>query len=359
MRIDQVLPNFSYGDAIGNHTLALREVLGRWGFTSEIFAQLYHQKLSRVSRYFEEYAGMDHPDNILIYHYSIGSMLTGWLSELKCRKVVIYHNITPGEFFEGVNKRAQWECDRGRREMDILSGGVDLALGDSEFNRAELEEMGFSPTDVLPIFVPFEDYLRGPDRKVMKAFGDGKANILHVSRLVPNKRIEDVIKAYYFFRRLRPDSRLVLVGTDVNMENYREALEALVRDLDLEGVVFAGHVTFPEMLAFYRTAAAYLVMSEHEGFCVPLLEAMIMDVPVVAYASTAIPGTLGDGGLLFHEKDYPVVAGMLDRVLSDDDLKSSLVKAGRRRLEYFGRENLETILAGHLRSLGVEPKGAP
>jgi glycosyltransferase involved in cell wall biosynthesis len=356
MRIDQVMPSFSYGDAIGNHALALRDVLRRWGFSSEIFSHYTHELLEEESRYYESYLAIDHPDNILVYHYSIGSVMSWFYSGLKCRKVIIYHNVTPGRFFQGVNRRAQRECDWGRQELAMLSGQVEMALGDSDFNRQELEGMGFHPTGVLPIFIPFDDYRMDPDGRLLDLYGDGRANILHVGRFVPNKKVEDIIKTFHFFRRLVPDSRLILVGTDVNMENYSGALKDMVGRLELDGVVFTGHVTFPEMLACYRTASLYLVMSEHEGFCVPLLESMIMGVPVVAFASTAVPGTLSDGGLIFEEKDYPVVAELMNAVLEDEDLRRSLVEAGRRRLEHFQPENRERILAGHLSSLGIEIK---
>lgn len=354
MRIDQLLPNFSYGDAIGNHTLALRDTLRKWGFESEIFTHLAHHRLAPESRFFEKYEGIDDPGNVLIYHYSIGSVLTGYFSSLKCRKVMIYHNITPAEFFRGVNRRAERECARGRRDLGLLAGEVELALGDSEYNRLELEELGYAATGVLPIFIPFEDYGRPPDRRVMKSFGDGRPNILHVGRFVPNKKIENLIKVFYFLRRMQPESRLVLVGTDVNMENYSRALRELIDDLKLQGVVFTGHVTFPELLAFYRTASLYLTMSEHEGFCVPLIEAMITGVPVVAYASTAIPGTLGPGGLLAYDRDFPMIAEMVNAVLTDEGLRRALVQSGKDRLMYFGRDNREELLSSHLRALGIE-----
>jgi glycosyltransferase involved in cell wall biosynthesis len=349
MRVDQILPIF----AIGNHTLALREALRRWGHESDIFAQLTHPRLAKESRFFEDYRAVDAPGNVLLYHYSIGSPVTRFVAGLRARRVVDYHNITPPEFFEGVNRRAAAECRRGLRELPPLAGETALGLGDSEFNRRDLEGMGFAPTGVLPIFIPFEDYDREPDRRVMKAFGDGRPNVLHVGRFAPNKKIEDLVRAFAFLKKTRPDARLVLAGTDVNLENYSGAVRELVERLGVRDVVFVGHVTFPELLAYYRTAAVYLTMSEHEGFCVPLVEAMIAGVPVVAYASTAVPGTLGGGGILFDRKDYPEVAAIIEEVIGNDKLRSAIKEAARVRLTAFGKEARESALRAHLASLGV------
>ncbi len=353
MRIDQILPTFSWGDAIGNHTLALRDTLRRWGFTSDVFIQMVHPRLVGESRFYEEYRRMDAPGNVLIYHYSIHSVQTRFFAELACRKVMIYHNITPAEYFRGINRRTEWECAEGRRELALLAGRTDLSLGDSDFNRRELAGLGYDPTGVLPIFIPFEDYRREPDRRILKEYGDGRPTVLHVGRFAPNKKIEDLVKAFFFLKRIRRDARLVLVGSDVNTENYSGAIREQVRRLGLEDVVFAGHVTFEELLAWYRVAGLYLSMSEHEGFCVPLVESMLMGVPVLAYARAAVPETLGDAGILLPEKDFPAAAEAMAAILQDETLRRALMESAGRRLAYFDRPNRERLLREHLASLGI------
>jgi glycosyltransferase involved in cell wall biosynthesis len=354
MRIDQILPNFSYGDAIGNDTLARRDTLRRWGFTSDVFAQYVHERMAPESRFYDDYRKLDAPGNVLIYHFSIGSSMTAFLATLSCRKVIQYHNVTPAEFFRGVNRRAAWECERGRRELAGMAGRTDLALGDSEYNRRELEELGFSPTGVLPIFVDFDAYRAAPDREVLRRFASGGPLILHVSRMVPNKRIEDLVKTFSFIRKVRPDARLVLVGTEVNMENYGAAVRRLADELGVTpGIVFAGHVTFPQLLAYYRSASVYLSMSEHEGFCVPMVECMAMGVPVVAHDAGAVAETIGDAGILFGAKDHPVVAELVLMLIEDKSAAATLVEAGRRRLDRFGVPDRENAFRRHLQTLGV------
>jgi glycosyltransferase involved in cell wall biosynthesis len=341
-RFDQLLPNFSYGDAIGNHVLALRGIFAKKGYGSAVYAQMRHPKLRGEARDYGDYLLVDGPGNTCLYHYSIGSPLSGFFASLKSRRVLVYHNITPHEYLEGVNRRAEFECRRGREELRRLAGSVDFALADSEYNRLELEEMGFEHTAVLPIVVDFAAYDRAPLKKDLEGeLADGRTNILHVSRFVPNKKIEDVIKAFAVYKKINPRSRLLLAGTDVSFENYSEALRGLVAKLGVADVVFTGHVDFPSLCTLYRSAHLYLLMSEHEGFCVPLLEAMHFGVPIVAYAAAAVPGTLGDGGLLVKEKKYDEIAELVDYVMTEKGVAESLVEAGRRRLGDFAPEKIE------------------
>jgi glycosyltransferase involved in cell wall biosynthesis len=337
-----MLPNFSYGDAVGNHVQALRGIFTAAGMKSEVFAQMRHPRVT--ARHYGDYRPFDDPRNVCFFHFSIGSPLSEFFGSLRAKKVLIYHNITPAEYLRGVNRRAEFECRRGRRELEALRGRVDLAVADSEFNRRELEEMGYGNTEVMPIIVDFSAYDLQPRREIMKRYRDGWKNILHVGRFVPNKKIEDVVKSFAVYKKINPRSRLLLVGTDVSFENYSEALRELVANLGVEDVVFAGHVDDRALCTYYRLADLYLLMSVHEGFCVPLLEAMHFGVPIVAYSAAAVPGTLGGGGLLVEEKRYEEIAGMIDLVLTDDDLRGRIVAAGRRRLEEFSPAKIEAAL---------------
>jgi len=345
VRFDQLLPNFSYGDAIGNHVLALREIFERRGHPSAIYAQMRHPRVRSRGRDYADYLAVDGPQNTCLYHYSIGSPLSGFFASLKARRVLVYHNITPHHYLKGVNRRAEFECRRGREELRQLAGNVDFALADSEYNRQELDEMGFDGTAVLPIVVDFTAYDEAPvKRDLQKELADGWTNILHVSRFVPNKKIEDLIKSFAVYKKINPRSRLLLAGTDVSFENYTEALKDLVGRLGVADVVFTGHVDFPGLCTLYRAADLYLLMSEHEGFCVPLLEAMHFGVPIVAYAAAAVPGTLGEGGILVGEKEYDEIAEIMDYVLTKDGVKETLIAAGRRRLADFAPEKIEAQL---------------
>ncbi|MGH7818736.1 MAG: glycosyltransferase, partial [Candidatus Binatia bacterium] len=180
---------------------------------------------------------------------------------------------------------------------------------------------------------------------IERAYRDGHANFLHVGRLVPNKRLEDVLKIFYFYRkRVDPDARLFLIGIDTDMEIYSFALRQMIHDIGLKGVVFPGRVTERELVSYYRIADVYLCMSEHEGFCVPLLEAMHFGVPVIAYAAGAVPETLGDAGALATRKDFSELAELAALLCSDQRLRGAMVAAGRERV----REYLPDAVAPRL-----------
>jgi glycosyltransferase involved in cell wall biosynthesis len=352
-RLDQLLPSFSFGDAIGNHVLALQQTFRKGGYRSEIYAQLRHPKLRDASKDYSEYVAADGSSGVCFYHFSIGSPLSEFFRRRKAHKVLVYHNVTPPEYLHGVNRRAELECRRGREELRRLSGSADLALAVSEFNRLELVEMGYPRTETLPIMVDFTKYDLSPAKDLLQRYGEGGVNILHVGRFVPNKKIEDVVRCFAVYKKIEPRARLFLVGTDVGFENYSEAVGDLVRRLGAKDVHFPGHVEEREFAAFYRLADVYLSMSEHEGFCVPLLEAMHFGVPVIAYHAAAVPETLAGAGLLVGEKRYEEVAELMNRVVTDAELREKLIAAGRRRLRDFTRESVEKRLWEILRKYGL------
>lgn len=347
----QLLPNVSYGDAITNHVFLIGDILRELGFTTGIFSINIHPKFAGSARNYKDYTSLSSKDNLLIYHFSIGSELTDFIKTLPDRKILVFHNITPPHFFIGINRRVEEDCRRGKEELKGMIPFVDLALGVSEFNRIQLEAMGFKVTGILPIILKEEIYRKRPDRRFMRHFGDGKTNLLHVGRIAPNKRIEDIIKVFYFYHKINPSSRLLIVGTDVDTENYAFALKELADGLGLEGVYFLGMVTMEGLNACYRVASLYICMSEHEGFCVPLLEAMYFGVPIIAYNSTAVPYTLGDSGILINEKNFEEIAEMLDILVRDKGVREKVIEGQRERLKDFSRDRLRDIFQGYISQL--------
>ena len=350
--VHQLVPNFDYGDAIGNHIRALRRLLRSWGWTSEVYSQYTHEKLLQDAHFYTKYRAVASPDHIVIFHFSIGSDVTPFYVGLPCRKVVVYHNITPPEYFVGVNARVADRCRRGRIELLRLVEATDLALGVSEFNRLELEAAGFRRTGVLPILLDWQNYDWPPVPAIVDANAPG-TTLLHVGRVAPNKRIDELIKTYYFYRRLDPRSRLLIVGSSVDTESYQAACLKLARDLGVaDRVTFTGPVAQAELCSYYRAATLYLTLSEHEGFCVPLLEAMHFGLPVVARASTGIPGTMGHAGLLVTDKDHPTIAELIHEVVREPTLRDAVVAGQRERLKAFGAAVIGGQLRHYLSELG-------
>jgi glycosyltransferase involved in cell wall biosynthesis len=234
---------------------------------------------------------------VLIHHFSIGSRASRTAYALPGRMALVYHNITPPEYFIGVHKDLVKQCFRGRRELMAYIERSDLALGDSEYNRQELEALGFPTTGVLPVVPDFSHLDVPPDDSLAAGFDDDWTNVMFVGRVIPNKKFEDVIRAFHVYRtRHNPRSRLLLVGSYSGFEAYLTLLTTLVAELGTPDVHFLGHVSNEQLSALYDIADLFLCASEHEGFCVPIIEAFHKGVPVLAYAATAVPATMDGAG---------------------------------------------------------------
>jgi glycosyltransferase involved in cell wall biosynthesis len=334
--------------------LGIQKVLRSWGLVSEVYAQHVHPKLAGAARSVWEYREVSGFNRMLLFHFSIGSEVSEFVRRLPDRKILVYHNITPPDFFRGVNPEVERRCALGLQELKLLAPYFDLGLGVSEYNRQELDRAGFAKTGVLPIFLDFQDYFLTPDEDLKKELAGETVNILHVGRIAPQKKIEDLIRVFYLFqKRHRPDSRLILVGTASGMLNYERALKQMAQDLGLgEKIHFAGFATFRQLLTYYRQAQVYLCLSEHEGFCVPLVESMFFGVPVLAYLTGGIPETLGGAGIGLAEKNWEEIAELLARVVSDRPWREQIVAAQKERLKDLSLEansaRLKDLLAPFL-----------
>ncbi|MDY6794589.1 MAG: glycosyltransferase [Actinomycetota bacterium] len=364
MRVHQMVPRLDAGDAVSNQALAIHRLVTMWGFESHIFANGMDEFGKRHASYDYNYREfMSSPEDLFIYHFSIYCGNYEMLLETRNRKVLIYHNITPARFYDNFYPEAAHLCRLGRDLLPRLAG-CDLALGDSDFNRLELVEAGFDEdrTGVLPINPPLDklDGVEG-DEDFEAWLADGKVNFLFVGRVVPNKRVEDIVKLFYCYHRgVNARSRLVVVGSLLN--TYYSALLSLVRKMGLEDeVFFLGKVSDSRLKSCYRRCHYYVSMSEHEGFCVPLLEAFHFDLPVLAYAAGAVPETMGGAGILFYDKDYPLLAELVDRMEKDRLLGDRVLTAQRERLTSFDGSIFTLSLRRHLeRLLGLgEPDKPP
>jgi glycosyltransferase involved in cell wall biosynthesis len=324
--VHQVLATLGHGDAIGHEVLGIQAVLRAAGFDSQIFVDTADYRLEPLTRDYRELIDASHPDNLLLHHFSLGSKASRTAFALPDRMALIYHNITPPEYFVGVHRTLVRQCYRGRRELRAYVNRCDLALGDSEFNRQELESIGFRRTGVLPVVPDFSHLDRPADRLVAGEFDDAWTNVLFVGRVIPNKRIDDLIGCFHAYQtEFNPRSRLLIVGAHNEFERHLAALNQLVAALDASHVHFVGHVSDEELVAYYEVADLFLCASEHEGFCVPLVEAFYKQVPVLAYAATAVPATMDGAGVLFDDKDPRHVASLMNAIVSDCRLQDAIV----------------------------------
>lgn len=345
--IHQLVAGFAPGDAISNEALVLRSIFRSWGHASEIFCEpsRISPTLSREGRPAEQLAATIGPGDIALLHLSIGSAVNEIFAALPCRRALIYHNITPAAYFRGINDAIAADLHWGRKQMAALAGTASVVMADSRFNAAELAALGYPPARVLPLLLDFNRIRAKPDRALLQHFGDGKKNILFVGRCAPNKRIEDLLSAFYYFQNfVEPDSRLILAGAHTGLEMYQMLLQTRARELNLRDVLFLGSVPQAKLNACYARASLFLCLSEHEGFCIPLIESMAHGVPILGYSAGAVPETLDGAGILFPEKRWDIVAEMMGRLLRDPALRQAVLARQRERLARYESRNLEQEL---------------
>ena len=320
MRVIQLLPTISMGDAVSNDALAIAKVLRDMGYQTGIYAENIDNRLPAGTAKPVSKMPRLQTEDVVLYHMSTGSALNEMIPKLRCKKGMIYHNITPSYFFQPYNAKLTQLLKDGLTGVLNLVGAFDFCLADSEFNRQALLEMGYTcPIAVRPVLIPFSDYAKKPTQEIIDRYdNDGYVNFIFVGRIAPNKKQEDVIRA------------------------YTAALQA-------ENVLFTGHIPFPDILAYYHVADLFLCMSEHEGFCVPLVEAMYFGVPILAYRACAVPDTLGDSGILLDKKDPMETAMVADRILTDTSLRRELVARQRRRQQDFSYGAVRALLESQLR----------
>ena len=350
--IHQFTAGLRDGDAVTNEALAMRDIFRAWGCESEIFTDpaACHPGLPGYARDLADYNSGENPNVLVILHFSIGSRANTVFAGLECRRALVYHNITPAHYFQVVNPQIAQDLSRGRKQLEALVGSADVSLAVSTFNARELTELGYKRVEVLPLVLDFDRMYTKCDADILADFDDGVTNILFVGRQAPNKKLEDVIDAFAFFHRaVEPESRLILVGSAMGAEPYNGALLGIVHDLHIEDAVhFAGLVTQSQLNSFYRCADVFLCMSEHEGFCIPVIESMVHDVPVMAYAAAAIPETMDGAGILFKTKELGPIAEMMGHLVTDTRFKNAVLQGQRDRLARFRARELDAELKQHL-----------
>ena len=349
MQIHQMLAALSFGDAIGNEALEIQRILQTQGFESEIFAESVHPQMAGKARKLWDYQDVSSPDSLLILHFSIGAGVSTFAYHLPDPILLIYHNITPSRWFVSYHDHLAGLCYHGRRELVAFADRVSLALGDSEFNRTELDAMGFHPTGVLPLILDAHRLDIEPSQVILEMFDDDKTNFLFVGRVIPNKCFQDLIKVFAFYQRfIDSNCRLILVGEWRGFEAYYEALVRMVDDLALKEVVFTGHVDDDDLSAYYTAADLFLCLSEHEGFCVPIVEAFRFGVPVLAMDAGAVPETMDSAGVLIREKKLDEIALMAHAIVSDSTLSASIVASQDAALERADSRDNGELLRGFI-----------
>ena len=334
--VHQFLPSLGFRDAVGNHTLGTQRALTEAGIRGGIWAESFHPEHRRRARPFIDYPRLRSARrgrNVLLYQASTGSHgMVDFLIGRRERKLLYYHNVTPPKFYEPYDPAAAGILERGLTEIRLLCGHVDGAMANSEFSANDLRDFGVEHVEVFP---PYDKALEAePDRGHSEWLRRTKKGIdvLFVGRLVPNKGHINLLRSFAALRAgADAPPRLFVAGTWGHV-TYMEALRRVRDRLGRDGIVFSGSISDSVLAAHYREADVYLCLSEHEGFCVPLVESMRWQVPVVAYDAGAIAETLGGAGVLLRTLDPLVVAEVVARVARDEELRASIIERQNRRL---------------------------
>ncbi|MBD1822593.1 glycosyltransferase family 4 protein [Cyanobacteria bacterium FACHB-DQ100] len=365
IRIAVLTPCLVDGDAVGNDVMGMYHVLMKQGYVCQIFCDVWTTSAVDVKHISQIKSFLTKPSDILIYHYSVG-----WdaalvpIREIDCKKVIKYHNVTPPQYFENFNPDYTNVCRAGRAQLQTIANIPGATyLSDSAYNAGELLELGVSPenSSVLPPFHHIDSLqFTEPDSSVLSAYHDGKFNILMVGRLAPNKGHAALIEAFHhYYRYYNPNSRLLIVGkADPRLDKYSNFLNQKVAELELaNAVVFTGGVSAEALKSYYLVSHAFMITSDHEGFCVPLVEAMSIKLPIVAYGSTAIPHTVDKAGLVWSQADPALLAGSLDRIATSESVSRQLGQLGWQRYEeVFSNRRIEAKFLQLINHLAVESK---
>jgi L-malate glycosyltransferase len=361
--VHQFIPTLNPRDATGSHTLLLRDILRAAGWRSDIFAEAIHDDLATEA--YKHWTYPDHvaPGDVAIYQFSTSSVVASFLAGRAEPLIVDFHNFTAPEHFRGWEPHSEERAARAHDDLVLLAQRAELGLADSRFNEQDLRRAGYRRTTVIPVLVDYRRVGAPPDRRVAaelaaaKARAGGGADLLFVGRIVPSKGQHQLVAALWAYRRLYdPAARLHLVGGSSSFA-YLKALRGFIADLGLvDAVRVTGDVSDAALAAYFAAADAYLSLSAHEGFGVPLVEAMEAGVPVVARRCGAVAETVGDAALLVDGTDPTYVAAALHRVIADGTLRQFLVEAGRRRLPAFGLEAVAPQLVAAVASVAGAPR---
>ena len=357
MKLHQFLAGAGPGDAITDQALLIQRWLREMGFASEIFSEHVHPKVAdQVQPLTHLRPRRDGP--WLIIHHSIGASFLDEVSRLGLKLILIYHNVTPPAFFNSVDPASARAMTQGQKQLGLLKPYTRLALGDSSYNEEELRSQGYERTGILPITLDERRYQWPNNERIVRDLGrepgaSGGPILLFVGRISPNKKQEDLVKLLYYYRRIEPAARLVLVG-DKWLPAYARWIDELAQSLDLaNALLMTGRVSQQDLVTYYRISDLYLSMSEHEGFGKPLIESMYLGLPIMAYRSTAVPGTLGKAGILFRQKEFEALAEVVNVILGDSTMRQRLIDQQHQRVQNFMEPVARNQFRTFLQELGL------
>ena len=355
MNVHQILSGFADGDAISREAIQLRQIFRRWGHTSDIFvaSDSVSPGLRSDCRPLSDYTSA--AGDICFHHYGIASPAAELFLSSRAGKILIYHNITPAEFFRGFDDDLSTRLYQARESLKDIAQNADEVWADSRFNASELKATGINDVKVFPLLFSPDSLDISPEPRIIERFSGQLKNILFVGRIAPNKRVEDLIMAFAWYNKsINPYSRLIIVGSNRSAPRYYTMLRMVAGDLVLPNVCFEGFASAEGLTAYYEAADVYVCPSAHEGYCLPLIEAMHKGVPVIARDVGGMPESMNGAGVRYDGLEPSELAELMHRVLSDQALREEILRSQQERMQQVRERNvdmeLRNLLANFLES---------
>ncbi len=341
MKVIQIVVTLKYGDAIGNFSIMLHEKMKQNGINCYLYAQ---NAIGKAKDFVVSKNCLNNitESDLIIYQMCQADEINDFIKNAHCKKMAIYHNVTPPEFFTRWSGFMNGLQKQALEEISNLNNVFDRVVAVSEFNKNNLIQLGYpEKIDVVPLAIDYKDYQRKPNKSIIEQYSDDYINLLFVGRIAPNKKQEDVIRAYaYYKKHINEKSRLILIGSPFCSDYYNDLL-SYIEMLGVTDVIIPGHIAFDEILAYYSLADCFVCLSEHEGFCVPLIEAMYFEVPIIAYDSSAIATTLDGGGILINDKEPCFVSLCINEIVNNDSIRNAIIDKQREILKK--NHNFESV----------------
>lgn len=352
IQIHQFSPAAHEGDGISNGMFYLQKILRELGFISNIYVDSFEPGLkNRVFPYkdFNE----KNSNQLLIIHYAIYYDFSKWLDSLNVRKIMIYHNITPYEFFEE-GSILYIMCKRGKEYLPELVSRVEASIGDSTLNSEELMEHNFSNVKTIPLLIDTNKILNAPWNKNLFDEKEDEFTIIFIGRIARNKAQRDLIEIANVYKDMSDDFKMYIIGGTTDL-SYQVELQNLIAHYHLEeNVILTGKVPDEDLFAYYRSANLFLCMSEHEGFGIPLIEAMLLDLPVIAFNSSNIKSTLNGGGILFDTKSHEHIAATIKLLRENSAFRREILTQQKEARKIYYHDTIVNELVSFLQTLDLE-----
>lgn len=334
MKIHQVAAGFQNGDAISNEMVAIQSLLKK----DSIFGEIFSENIGNDPEKFSHRISKIKPDveDSLVYHHSIENNAIDTIKRFNCKKIFVYHNVTPSHFFEPYDLKFSLLLKKGKERIPEIANFFDKFLAVSEYNKKELQELGIKNVDLFPLHLSLPIIPELPRRKIVTK--ENLIQFLFVGRIAPNKKQDDLIRFAYTWKSLfGKNFKLKMIGfCNPSLSHYFEELDYMIRFFSLqENISITPYATEAELEKSYRECDFFLSMSEHEGFCVPLLESMFFGLPVIAFDGGAVKETLGGAGVLFKEKDFTSLAMFLNELKSQPESLETLRLGQNKRLKNY------------------------